>query len=371
MTAHPRDIAEIMGDNPASPVLPSLMLATCLLPALAAPVRESGVAYSFERPADWPIESFEGGFFLRSPEFGAGIIIGHVALAPSDAEGLRKLTLTTVDGLMNVRSPVVTSQGADKVGGRNGYTVRFDGKAAGGQALKALLTAVPMPNGRVLSVFLRAIPPDRLPEWEVVHRQLLDSVRFDDAASLDEAAVRTAFTAYSALAASGRTTSWPSLVSRRTVDYCTRARERALSATEAEVRALPLDEKLLVLTLRHRLDPDRLRAWSGRLILDHALRQGWVDKEAVVSSVLGPVEIDGDLARAVLLDGGEPLHYDVELRREDGRWKLDLVTIFRGDAVALQMRARQTHRTEDEMILYELERATSTKVSPAIWRPAP
>jgi hypothetical protein len=351
-------------------VLPSLLLATSLLPALAAPVRERGVAYSFERPADWRIEPFQGGFFLRSPEFGAGIIIGHVASAPPDGEGLRKLTLSTIYTLMNVRSPVVTGQGVDQVGGRDAYTVRFDGQAAGGQALKALLTAVPMPNGRVLSVFLRAIPPERLPEWEVVHRRLLESVRFDDAGALDEAAVRAAFTAYSALAASGRTTSWPSLVSRRTVDYYTRARERALSATEAEVRALPLDERFLVLTLRHRLDPDRLRAWSGKLIFDHSLRHGWVDKEAVVGSVLGPVEIDGDQARAVLLDGGEPLHYDLELRREDGRWKLDLVTIFRGDAVALQMRARQTRRTEDEMILYELEWATSTKVSPAIWTPA-
>jgi hypothetical protein len=352
-------------------MLPVLLLVTGLLHAPAAEVvRERGDGYTFERPAAWRLESFPGGYFLRTPEFGAGIIIGHVAPAPPDAEGLRKLTLTTVDGLMNVRSPVVTGQGADKVGERDGYTVRFDGNAAGGQRLKALLTAVPMPNGRVLSVFLRAIPPERLPEWELVHRRLLDSVRFDDAGALDEAAVRTAFTAYSALAASERTTTWPSLVSRRTVDYYARARELALSATEAEVRGLPLDEKLLVLTLRHRLDPDRLRAWNGRLIFDHALRQGWVDKEALVSSVLGPVEIDGDVARAVLLDGGEPLHYDVELRREDGRWKLDLVTIFRGDAVALQMRARQTKRTEDEMILYELERATSTKVSPAIWRPA-
>jgi hypothetical protein len=158
----------------------ALLLWATLLPAATGVVRQTASGYSFERPADWRLEAFEGGFFLRSPQFGAGIIVGHTAPAPADAAALEALTLATVHGLMNVRSPRITARGKDRAAGRDGFTVRFDGRAAGGQELKAILTVLPMPNGRVLSVFLRAIPPERFGEWEPVHRRLLDSVRFDE-----------------------------------------------------------------------------------------------------------------------------------------------------------------------------------------------
>jgi hypothetical protein len=348
----------------------ALLLWATLLPASAAGERQTADGYSFERPADWRLESFTGGFFLRSPQFGGGIIIGHTAAAPADAAGLEALTVETVNGLMNVRSRRITDRGKDRAAGRDGFTVRFDGLAAGGQELKAILTALPMPNGRVLSVFLRAIPPARFAEWEPVHRRLLDSLRFDEGVALEQAAVRAAFAEYKKRLLSGRTWTWPSLVSQRTVDYYGRARQRALEATEAEVRALPLPEKLLVLTLRHRLEPQQLRDWTAKRILDHAFRQGWIDKASVADGEIGSVEIDGDHARAQFRHSGQRVPYDMELRREDGRWKVDLVPLLVGAAPALRRLAAEQQWTEDELIVRLLEQGTSKQVSPAIWKPS-
>ena len=163
---------------------PFIDVATALLVAASsvardapATVLERGDGYTFERPADWHVESFKGGFFLRSPRYGGAIIIGDQARAPRDRTAFEALVADMVNHLPSVTSPRVTEKEADRIAGRDAFSVHYVAEARIGGDAAGLASAVILPDDRVLSFILRAIPAERLAEWGPLYRRLLDSVR--------------------------------------------------------------------------------------------------------------------------------------------------------------------------------------------------
>jgi len=154
-------------------------------------------------------------------------------------------------------------------------------------------------------------------------------------------------------------------VSRGTRAYYARLRGMALTAPEAEVRALPLMDRMSVLMYRHRVPPAVLCTLEGDSAFAYTIREGWVDRTAPREP---PVikEIWGKAERAVVRGGSAA---GIEFVREDGEWRWDMVPMLRTSADQIA-RHLPPGMTEDGFIYLVLRDATGRAADPTtIWRP--
>jgi len=162
---------------------PHLVLAV-LSAAAPRPTPETvlgvGHGYRLERPAGWRLETFKGGYFMATVPFGGGMIVGHEAEAPKTAPLLKALAVRSVLGLVNVRDVRIVEQATGRIGGVEGVRVRYVGNAMDGKnRLAGIITVIALPTSdRVLSVLVRAVPPERMSEIEPVYEALLAAVTF-------------------------------------------------------------------------------------------------------------------------------------------------------------------------------------------------
>jgi hypothetical protein len=152
-------------------------------------------------------------------------------------------------------------------------------------------------------------------------------------------------------------------VTRATRAYYAQMRDLAMTAPEAQVRALPLMDRVSVLMYRHRASPDVLRTLTGDAAFAHTISDGWVARTAdwepsATARVLG----NGD--RAIVRDGVT----NVQMVREEGAWRWDMMPIIQ--AASAQFAANlPAGMTEDEFVLFVLSNASGRPASPSVWQP--
>lgn len=154
------------------------------------------------------------------------------------------------------------------------------------------------------------------------------------------------------------------LVTAETRAYYGRLRDLAVSASEAEVRAMPLMERINVLMYRHRIPADELRALPAGEAFAYTIQNGWVDAtdgEEVASQ--GEVYGEGD--RAVLRYGE-----DMPFARESGAWRWDMMTMIRGVGATIGADF-DTPEEEEEFLMLVLRMSNGREPSPDLWRPLP
>jgi hypothetical protein len=356
---------------------PLLVALSCLAAAADAPAtfREETDSYSFERPLDWRLDGFPGGFFIRSPRFGGAMILGHQAPAPAGGlEALQTDLMRSVLGMANLRDGRILQTKRVHIGGQEAVQLRYAGRAVTGADLHGVASAVVLPNRRVLSILVRSIPGERLAEYGPVYDQLLASVRLEspsaDEPARERRAVREAFYAYkhAAILAAGRSAA--RLASRGTLDYYGRMRALALEAKEAETRKLPLAEKLMVLSLRHRIGGPTLAGMTAEAVFAHAVSKRWIDEDTVATGEVGSVDVEGRVARAAYFQAGQSMPYRFGFSKEEDGWKLDFVPLLTGSAEQLAPVIRASGQTEDAFVIALLEKGTGKAVPASIWGPA-
>jgi hypothetical protein len=185
------------------------------------------------------------------------------------------------------------------------------------------------------------------------------------------AGVRAAFAAYKSAATAGDGDGAAALVDRATLAYYGRALEQARTAPPDAVRALPPLDKLVVLSIRHRVAPERLAALDGRGLVALGVADGWIGREGTAHLELGAVSVNGDVATAPVRADGQPAPFAITFRREDGGWRVDLTSVHAATAQALDAALAQRGMDADRFIEAALAQATGRPVSPQIWDPPP
>lgn len=155
------------------------------------------------------------------------------------------------------------------------------------------------------------------------------------------------------------------LVSRETRAYYARMAAMAVSAPEAQVRAAPLMERMMILMYRHRVPAGELRTLAGDAAFAYTIDEGWVDGDAE-DPILSGGEGFGEGDRAVLRQGGE----DVYFVREDGGWRMDMMPTILAASTALAPDP-DSGMTEDEFVMFVLKYSNGRDPSPDIWQPLP
>ncbi len=159
-------------------------------------------------------------------------------------------------------------------------------------------------------------------------------------------------------------------VDARTVDYYRQSVDLALDADSAAVASLPFLDELMVLTLRHRVPPDTLRAFDGASAFVYGVEQGWISPSSVRRQRLGRVTVAGDSARAELAVDGESVpEVAFAFARERGDWRLDLTSVTALAGASLRAQAAALDLTEGAYIALLLETVSGRPVKPVLWRP--
>ncbi len=160
------------------------------------------------------------------------------------------------------------------------------------------------------------------------------------------------------------------LVAEPTITYFEAVRKDALYAAEADVRKKPLMDRLMVVIVRARVDADRLRKSDGKGLFVHAVNEGMVGEEARTLEP-GAVEVEGDLGKIGIRSGKDEVPPDLGFRayRESGTWKLDVMSVSKIGAPALQKVLQDIDPDVDQAMLKLLEMMTGRKIGLEIYKP--
>ena len=198
-----------------------------------------------------------------------------------------------------------------------------------------------------------------------VHREPGSSV----ASPADDAAVRGTFEAYrrAVLEADGEAAL--AAIDRNTIEYYGRMLDLARRGDEPTVRGLSLIDKILVLSLRHRLPREVVLAATPESIFIRAVEEGWIGKEGVVRTELGTIRVRDATATAAVLSRGKETPLSFAFHKEAGAWKLDLTSVMSMVEAPLKRMLEGIAPTEDEAVVILLESASGTKVTEQVWKP--
>jgi hypothetical protein len=175
-------------------------------------------------------------------------------------------------------------------------------------------------------------------------------------------AVRDVVRQYQAAVDRGDGAAAARLVTAETREYFGRMRDLAVSASEAEVRAAPLVERINILMFRHRVPAGELRALAAAEAFAYTIENGWVDAmDGDEVADLG--EVFGEGGRAVLRYGE-----DIPFVRENGAWRWDMMSVIRG--VGAEIGADlESPEEENEFLMMVLRMSNGQTPTADIWQP--
>lgn len=156
-------------------------------------------------------------------------------------------------------------------------------------------------------------------------------------------------------------------ITRGSLDNYARLARLAVHATEAELRAGRPADLVMVLLLRHMAPPEMLRTLSGDSVLAFLARRQLAPRPS--GTTIGKPAW-GDATVRVIRASGTDYYY----RREDGRWKWDMMPLMeaghaRLEKELLEIAQSDTPMTAEEYIFHMLHILSERPLPPTIWQP--
>jgi hypothetical protein len=186
----------------------------------------------------------------------------------------------------------------------------------------------------------------------------------------EEELIRQAFVTYKGAILQQQGQAAVRVVNKATVQYYARMKALALEGEEKEVRELTPMNKLMVLSLRHRVSADELRSMTPEEVFSYAVDRGWIGKNSVLDSDIGQLQIFGNDANAEYVKNEKPTPLRYRFTKEDGEWKIDLTALMPVADQAMRMLIKKEGLDEDAFIVSLIESVSGKKALLSIWQPS-
>lgn len=158
-----------------------------------------------------------------------------------------------------------------------------------------------------------------------------------------------------------------SLVTARTLQEYEKCRTLALDSSGTDFGELNQLTVMMVFQLRYLLAKAQLQEMSGREVFEWGVSGGMVKKDTLEAIQIHKVQYDDMAAFATVTQHGKVASDAMfNFRKEDGRWKLDMMEIARLGGNQLDEIRRLAGKTKVEMAVYLLERTYGEQIPPYI-----
>ncbi len=159
------------------------------------------------------------------------------------------------------------------------------------------------------------------------------------------------------------------IVTQGTIDEYQKYVGWAKSAPKDELEGLSFVNRMQTLILRHRVPRRLLKQMTGKDAFVYAVNRDWIGKNSVVSTAVGKIEVFEHQAVADAHVAENKLPFPFLFRKEEGKWKFDLVRLLKNTNVALLATSKQSGMEENAFIFMLIESASGKRVSETIWEP--
>lgn len=186
------------------------------------------------------------------------------------------------------------------------------------------------------------------------------------AAADDVIGVRTCFSKYKRAITELNGDAAAALVDKNTITYYDITLSRARRGKPAEVRQLGPFDMLLVLMVRHNVEPDDLKEMTGRKLFAYGVDDAWTDPESIANIEIQNIQINGTRATAQAA-GQAAIMF--RFSKEKGKWKFDITGIAEMANAAMAKAFKDAGAKADDAILQVLQVSSEEPVADDIWEP--
>lgn len=179
--------------------------------------------------------------------------------------------------------------------------------------------------------------------------------------------VKKAFEDYKHAILTDKGTLAVTFVDSRTIQYYSNILKNVKSSDSAIVSSLPLMDKIMVFSIRHRATNEEIKSFDGKSLLIYAINKGMVGKNSVTSNTIGDVVVDGNFAKGQLINNGQEMPIYFHFYKEDEKWKVDLTSVFAIANQAMKQMINNSGQSENEYVFELLEIITNKKPGREIW----
>ncbi len=185
----------------------------------------------------------------------------------------------------------------------------------------------------------------------------------------DEELIQENFDAYKTAILSGDGATASQQIDKKTLNYYNDLLKNILSSDSTTVEALPILNKMLVLSIRAIIPKEDILKMDERQLFQRAVEEGMISKQGVESLALGEMAINLTDAKVQMLTQGQTAPLSFHFNKEGSDWKLDLTPIFDSSVDAVNQFIGDRGITEKEFIYNSIQQLTKKPVRDEIWVP--
>lgn len=159
-------------------------------------------------------------------------------------------------------------------------------------------------------------------------------------------------------------------IDKNSFDYYQEVLNLSLRADSTQINQLEVLDKLMVLSVRHRVPKANLLKMNGKELLTYSIDNGMIAKSTVEHIEMGEIDINGEIAYGEFLINNQktPLYFGFTY--DQSQWRFDVTSVFEPTGFAIRKLMKMQNKTDNDVILMMIQSSTpDQKVEKNIWKP--
>lgn len=158
---------------------------------------------------------------------------------------------------------------------------------------------------------------------------------------------------------------------KNSIKYYQEILDVSLRADSAQINQLEVLDKLIVLSVKHKVPKEELIKMNGLQLLNYSIDHGLIGNKNTINDIeIGEVDINGEIAygQFIVKKQKTPLYFGFTY--DQSQWRLDVTSVFEPVGFAIRKLVEMQNKEENEVILMMIESTSQgKKVDKEIWKP--
>lgn len=158
---------------------------------------------------------------------------------------------------------------------------------------------------------------------------------------------------------------------KNSINYYQEVLDISLRADSVQINQLEVLDKLMVLSIKHKVPKEELIKMNGLQLLNYSIDNGLIGNKNSINEVeIGQVDINGEIAygQFIVKKQKTPLYFGFTY--DQTQWRLDITSVFEPTGFAIRKLVEMQNKSANDVIIAMIESTTpGIKVTKDIWKP--